>query len=139
MFSLSHMDLTLLKLLPFQSPYFFISLKFRLWISVKRGTPGPLPFEVMKCLRCLFMMAPTSINYNVEVALSFWHLPWYQLNEEHLTSFCPSAKTPVDLYLNFEKSSRKNQVGKIKLENSSCTNWSFSLQKSISKYGYTAH
>ena len=57
----------------------FIPLKFKLWISVKRGTPGPFAFEVMKCLRCLFMMAPTSINYNVEVALSFWHLPWYQL------------------------------------------------------------
>ena len=27
-------------------------------------------FEVMKCLRCLFRMAPMSINYNVEVTLS---------------------------------------------------------------------
>ena len=47
----------------------------------------------------------------------------YTLKANYFVSV--SALPPVDLCLNFEK--------KIKLEKSSLRNWSFSLQKSISK------
>ena len=66
---------------------------------------------------------------------------WLLLAKLYITSFLNTGlifwppKWVVPLYLNFEKSSWKNQVGK-----KSSTNWIFSLQKSISKLifaGYT--